>query len=364
MSTRFIQRATWMLLVLFSSAFCFAQYPAAAVDQNTINQLVADTNGAAKVRTHTVTGAVRLASIPGTKQGDLAPQAARALTAPGKANAFFKQYGRMFGMKDPDTELKQVGQMKGSIGDTVLVYNQKYAGLPVFGGVLKARFDSKNRLRTVTGTFLPNVAVSPTVTRTAAEVAAMAVSKVNNEKNAKIPATSTRTTLMVYQNGLAKGVDLGVHLVWEVVVTNGLDIREFVYMDAHNGKFVDQITGTPDGLYRRAYDGNNEPTVPATYPNLPFWVEGDAFPTANTEANNMILSSQDTYDFYSRSFGRDSFDDAGAKLDSIFDRGYGCPNASWNGTFISFCPGFTADDVTAHEWSHAYTEYTDGLIYQ
>ena len=40
------------------------------------------------------------------------------------------------------------------------------------------------------------------------------------------------------------------------------------------------------------------------------------------------------------------------------------PNASWNGAFISFCPGFTTDDVTGHEWGHAYTEYTHGLIYE
>ena len=62
-------------------------------------------------------------------------------------------------------------------------------------------------------------------------------------------------------------------------------------------------------------------------------------------------------------FGRDSFDGAGGIMDSIFNRGYSCPNASWNGTFISFCPGLTTDDVTGHEWGHAYTQYTDGLIY-
>jgi hypothetical protein len=51
-------------------------------------------------------------------------------------------------------------------------------------------------------------------------------------------------------------------------------------------------------------------------------------------------------------------------MDSIFNRGYSCPNASWNGTFISFCPGLTTDDVTGHEWTHAYTQYTHNLIYQ
>src|SRR5262249_11788424 len=52
------------------------------------------------------------------------------------------------------------------------------------------------------------------------------------------------------------------------------------------------------------------------------------------------------------------------EMHSIFDRGWGCPNASWNSTYISFCPGFTTDDVTGHEWSHAFTEFTSGLIYQ
>ena len=53
----------------------------------------------------------------------------------------------------------------------------------------------------------------------------------------------------------------------------------------------------------------------------------------------MILASKETYDFFINAFGRDSFDGEGATMDAIFDRGYGCPNASWNGIFISFCPG-------------------------
>jgi len=78
----------------------------------------------------------------------------------------------------------------------------------------------------------------------------------------------------------------------------------------------------------------------------------------------MLIASKETYDFFRNTFGRDSFDDKGAKMDAIFNRGYSCPNASWNGTFISFCPGLTTDDVTTHEWAHAYTEYSHGLIYQ
>ena len=64
----------------------------------------------------------------------------------------------------------------------------------------------------------------------------------------------------------------------------------------------------------------------------------------------MILASEETYDLSPMRFGRDSFDGAGATMDSIFNRGDACPNASWNGVFISFCPGTTTDDVTGHEW--------------
>ena len=41
-----------------------------------------------------------------------------------------------------------------------------------------------------------------------------------------------------------------------------------------------------------------------------------------------------------------------------------CPNANWNGSTTNYCDGVSSDDVVAHEWGHAYTEYTHGLIYQ
>ena len=140
-------------------------------------------------------------------------------------------------------------------------------------------------------------------------------------------------------------------------------MRDFVYVDAHSGKVIDKIAGIHDAKNRRAYDGQ-EPRAPGpNYPASPFWVEGQAFPTGNVEADNMIQASGEIYDLFKNAFGRDSFDGHGATMDSIFNRGNSCPNASWNGTFISFCPGLTTDDVTAHEWGHAYTEYTHGLIY-
>ena len=131
-----------------------------------------------------------------------------------------------------------------------------------------------------------------------------------------------------------KGVPGPNRLVFEVEVGNGGDVREFVYVDARNGKWVDQYTGIHDALSRRVYDGQNNPALPPpTFPNTPFWVEGDAFPSTGTcvqevglpdcndEADNVILGSKETYDLYSHAFGRDSIDGAGGILHGIFDRG-------------------------------------------
>jgi hypothetical protein len=135
-----------------------------------------------------------------------------------------------------------------------------------------------------------------------------------------------------------------------------------VFVDAHTGKVVDQVTGVTDALHRRAYN------TTANFPATPFWVEGQAFPTADVEANNVITGSGETHGFFLKGFGRDSYDNStgplGGIMHGIFRRTQSCPNASWNGTFTSYCAGVTPDDVVAHEWGHAYTEYTHGLIYQ
>ncbi|MGE5206981.1 MAG: M4 family metallopeptidase [Chlamydiota bacterium] len=336
----------------------------AAIDPAGIQRLQADTGGAARVSINRATGAVRFVRLPAGKAGDLAPASVRSARAQEKSKAFFRQYGSIFGLTQPDKQLKEMGRQTDRTGATHITYRQYYAGVPVFGGILKAHFDAKNQLRSVNGTTLPNLAVVPAPARSAGAAAKTALSAVSEQKKGATGLVARRTQLYVFQAGLAKGVDLGTHLVWEVEISNRGSVREFVYVDAHNGKIVDQITGTPDNLYRRAYDGLGLDDVPPSYPNNPVWVEGDNFPTGVVEEDNMLYASFDTYYFYLHAFGRDSFDDAGAIMDQIFNRGYGCPNASWNGIFISFCPGFTADDVTAHEWTHAYTEYTDGLIYQ
>ncbi|MCK5923268.1 MAG: M4 family metallopeptidase, partial [Methylococcales bacterium] len=62
--------------------------------------------------------------------------------------------------------------------------------------------------------------------------------------------------------------------------------------------------------------------------------------------------------------GYASYDGADATMITVNnDPGISCPNANWNGTSTNYCSGVTGDDTVAHEWGHAYTEYTHGLVY-
>jgi Zn-dependent metalloprotease len=342
----------------------------APIDPAGVARLVADSGGDASVSIHEATGAARFVrTAPGKKLG-LLKQAERAASTDAKwnrASEFFAAYGSVFGVSNSGAELEETRVARDRQGGTHLVYRQLYRGLPVFAGELRAHFDAADELVAVNGTFVPEISVDSTPRRSAEEASRTAVAKVEADLE-RTGLSVAGTTLLVFRAGLAQGVAGPNHLAWKVEVGDGAAVREFVFVDAHSGKVIEQITGIHDGMFRRAYDGRFLTTVPPQYPSTPFWVETDppppttgacvqnaGQPPCNQEADNMLYASKETYDVFLRAFGRDSFDAGGATMDSIFDRGYSCPNASWNGLFISFCPGTTTDDVTAHEWGHAYT---------
>jgi cysteine-rich repeat protein len=354
-------------------------------------KLLADTAGKAQISVDENTGFARFIRLtPNSQLGPLRLQTRISVgntRGSSKVNnastslSFLRTYGSAFGITDVDTELTLVGTKQDKLGSEHSVFKQYYNGLPVFAGELRTHFNSEGEMIAVNGKFLTDIKVVTKPIITAAQAARIAFKRVeqdptkeitsanldNREDKMGTPAAliADSSTLMIFRSGIVKGTPGSDHLVYEVEVINGAgNVREFVYVDALNGKVIDQITGIHDALVRRAFDAEGFAHPGPNYSANPFWVEGDPLPTSITEADNMIYASAETYSLFSNAFGRDSFDNSGATLDAIFNRGDSCPNASWNGTYISFCPGLTSDDVTAHEWGHAYTEYTNNLIYQ
>lgn len=353
------------LLALAAAMMTHAHAQRQAIDPAGVARLVADSGGVAQVSIHDATGAARFVRLApaGTAARQSRGRAATDVAKQTGSVQFLSDYGSVFGITNAANELGAGRLAKDRQGGTHITYKQVYQGLPVFGAELKTHFDAAHELTAVNGTFIPGIQVNPQPSRSAEQAAKVATAKVLADLGRPAKLSTTQPTLMVYRDGLAKGVPGANHLAWQVEVGNRSDVRDFVYVDAHSGKVIDKISGIHEAKNRRAYDGTGAAAPGPNYPNSPLWVEGQAFPTGVTEADNMILASGEIYDLFKFGFGRDSFDGNGATMDSIFNRSNGCPNASWNGTFISFCPGLTTDDITAHEWGHAYTEYTHALIY-
>lgn len=325
-----------------------------------IRRLDQDTAGSAVVATHRATGVARFVRLP-------APGLALpGIEAADRARTFLERYGAAFGVVDPAAQLSSPVVREDRYGFSHLTFPQTHRGIPVFAGLLRAHFDAAGRLTAVNGTFLPWIVVDPKPawsSEKAGEVAREAVRSDSGERAFGVEILETR--LVVFREGLAQGVPGPDHLAYEIEVGDGAGIREFVYVDAHTRKVVDRIQGIEETLTRKVHQGQLN--------NVVIWTEGQAQPYASGDStndyqvNNLIRHSADAYDLFSHLSGGAylSWDGASATMHGVWEAtSLSCPNASWNGTSTNYCDGVASDDVIAHEWTHAYTERTHGLVYQ
>ncbi|MCP4662334.1 MAG: hypothetical protein GY856_43605 [bacterium] len=355
---------------------------AQALDPRGIQDLIDSTGGEARVRVDPLTGAARFVTMPpGSLTLGLAPTA----PAQERAEAFFREYGSIFGMTRVESELQPAGTSRDGLGGEHAVFQQNYGGVPVFGAELRAHFRG-GELTVVNGTFLPGLKLDTVPHLSAGEAAALAVRTVIRQQDHRKQVdqqgglreedylqelTAVSSTLTVFRAGLLQGVPGRDHLVYEVEVANAaVTIRELVYVDAHTGKVVDQITGIHHALDRKVSEtslanviwqdsaGDPDP-IPAG------WAGGTAQQV--TDWQNEIDGAREIYNLIaSMNAGTYlSYDGADATMRTVNnDPGIFCPNAMWNGTSTNYCSGVTADDTVAHEWGHAYMQFTANLIYQ
>ena len=157
------------------------------------------------------------------------------------------------------------------------------------------------------------------------------------------------------------GVPFGSHpatLAWAVDVTSKTrPDRKLVFVDAVSGQVTDTLDRTEFAKNRTIYNANGSTTTGS-------FARGEGDPaTGNRDVDNAYDWTGATYDYYASTFGRDSYDGAGAELVSFVHYGVGYENAFWDGVEMVYGDGFAVNDVTAHELTHAVTERTAGLEY-
>ena len=337
-------------------------------DQSLVQRMRAEASDGARLAMERSTGKVGFVRAAG--HGDLMPsQSARSASgAAAKATAYLDKYAPAFGADA--AQLRPAGIDATRYGWTVR-YAQTYQGVPVFGSQLMANLDKAGDLTSVNGFVAPDLdlSVTPRFTRQQAEARALSMVRADPPTGrADAPADisglkAASTTLSIYRMGAIKGEKGDNILAWVIEVTNHANVRDMVFLDAATGKVVNRYSMLDTALERHLIEAAGS-SDPSTFTEV--WAEGDPFPgTLDQAQQDLVQSSGDAYWFFKDTFGRDSYDGAGHSMTTVNNDGrIDCPNANWNGQTTNYCDGVTSDDTVAHEWAHAYTEYTSGLIYQ
>ena len=276
-----------------------------------------------------------------------------------KASEFLNENFKAFNLRSAN-DLVFLDETTDNYGLKNVTYRQQYQGVPVYDGLLKFHFNAKEELSSINGNSISIAKLNtvPDITAAEAEIIARDMVTKQDLNKSNTPLQTAKTNLIIFPKNLMQGGIVTPYLAYQIEVTNKKDVREYIFINAHTGELVEQFTGIHP-IDRKLYETNTTAT------NLK-WKEGDAFPgTLSSWQQNEVVTSEHVYNFFKNAFGYVSYDAADHTMITVNnDPTISCPNARWNGTYAGYCDGTATDDVIAHEWGHAYTEYTSGLIYQ
>jgi Zn-dependent metalloprotease len=361
---------TWMLLVSLL-AWPAAEAASGKESAEAITRLQALGSPSQGVSIANATGLARFMRLDSSQTGlrALAGQNADATT-----RAFLADHGDAFGLRPATDELVLLRQDADASGSTRVRYRQLHRGLPVFAAEVVSQFNPSQVLTAISASTVEvgPLDITPTWSLEEAESTARSVVADNPPEESVAASIQTlRSELLLYHTGLVRDVPGQVHLAWKLEVADaGRSVREFVFVDAHTGKVLNRINGIQTALDRKVsetfqanvkwQDSSADPD-----PIPPGWAGGSASQIAAWQ--DEIDGARETYHFFASMTAGTwlSYDGADATMRTINNYLFlGCPNASWNGTTTNYCNGVSGDDTVAHEWGHAYMQYTANLVYE
>lgn len=322
--------------------------------------------------------------------------------------AFFEANKDAFGLKEPSTELSLRRLDVDRLGHRHLRFDQLYNGVRVYGAQMLSHISTDDILTTVNGHYESDLSISVLPSIPASEAMQVAIGDLTVGRNKR---SEGRAELVIFPWEEAK------YLVWNLtLLTDAPQGRWEYFIDAHSGKIIlkanrimtaeavgtgTSVMGTPrnhidswftgssyqmiDRTRRAGNDLHGHGGLMAAGADIETRVAGASLPgSIAVDADNVWSdaaqqSSVDghvytalVYDWWLREFGRNSYTDAGSSMLVTVDySGQGSNNAFWNGSRVVFWSWSGswrslagAPDVVAHEWGHAITQFTSGLIYQ
>ncbi len=299
-------------------------------------------------------------------EGILLP-AAESDPAEARASAFVDLYGQSFGLQGRSQVRLARPPRRDALGLEHVRFQQMHLGVPVAGGELIVHLRGA-RAMGANGRIADRMPadVQPGIEPDAALDVARQVIARHEPRAAGARYTAPRLEI-VSPSFLEHKADGPASLAW-FVEASGPGLRRFIWVDAKTGGLLLQFSQLATALSRQVYDANSGPP-PGTLARS----EGDG-PTGNTEVDFAYDLMGAAYNYFLNTFGRDSYNGAGAPLISSVNA-FDFPGpvagltefpvcASWTGTTMTFCPGFVAaDDIVGHEITHGIIEHEANLYY-
>ncbi|CAM4068534.1 neutral protease NprB [Bacillus luti] len=309
-----------------------------------------------------------------------------------------------------DKHFNVVGEEKDAeSGTTHVKLVEKHNNIPVYGSDQTVTLDKENNVKAFFGQVIPNLEDKniPAFAKISAEQAeTIAKADIEKEVGKVKNYDGVKKDLFVYEK------DGNYYLAYLVKASISKPAPGYwhYFVDATNGNViekynaVDNITGFGYGVLgnRQSFEvAQNEKTgafhlfdgkrgqgvhtfdaenMDENWFNI--FSQWFGYTGVEVESKNKFFDDKaavdahvnagKVYDYYKKTFNRNSFDDKGAKLISSVHVGENWNNAAWNGiqmmygdgdgtTFIPLSAGL---DVIGHELTHAVTEHTANLVYQ
>ena len=297
-----------------------------------------------------------------TRSAPISVAAASGASAEARGRAFLRAHGEAFGIADVGDVRHMRTHGPDDIGTEHARFRQLHNGVPVTGGEIMVHL----RGAAVVGVNAKILDLSDPVDTNPRISSEDALAKAEALIAGRVGLDDivwSQPRLEVFSRGMLEARRTEAHLAW-FIEARRIDVRQFIWIDAHTGLRLLDFSQITDALNRSIYTANGGNALPGTLVRS----EGGAA-TGDTDADAAYNFSGDTYNYFWTQHGRDSFDGAGAALISTV---HYCPtnnncnyrNAFWNGTQMVYGNGFSAaDDADAHELTHAVTEHSANLFY-
>lgn len=346
---------------------------AAAARAAALSALRARTGGALSIHWNAATGAADFLAGSGP-QARLSDAATPGRGSPEAiARSFLASYGALFGVANPAEELALTRiEPDLQLGYSHVRLGQVYRGLPVFGRQLIVHLDAEQRVVAVNGQFLPAIDIPSEPHVGAAQAEQAAVAGIGDElepaERASVQASvlheKTRLTIYADQGNQPR-------LAWSVMVRTATPLGQWqVFVNANRPKVIHALDSLADAKRRVTYSADNTTELPGR--QLIDEGERSRDPVAQAAHDG----AGTVYDYYFKTFKRDSIDGRGSPIISTVHFGSDpsdAENAAWIGEAQQmvygdggriFKPLAYGLDVIGHELTHGVTDNTAQLVYE